>query len=163
VDSRPEALIHKARIAIQIQPSGHRSAWSRRAFNRYGNCVFNFNRPDVCLSWSERALIRYGNCVLKINRPDVHPPRSGRAKPYIKITCSGLATVRTTMPHRPNAALKQERFSAKISEILSHSCPSGRPMTTVRTASVLITAVAHLNPQPINRGLLALRTGRIRY
>jgi hypothetical protein len=31
VDSRPDALTHKARIAIQIQPSGHQSAmiWTR--------------------------------------------------------------------------------------------------------------------------------------
>jgi hypothetical protein len=36
----------------------------------------------------------------------------------MEITCSGHATVRTTMPHRPDAALKQERFSAKISKIL---------------------------------------------
>jgi hypothetical protein len=152
MDSRPDALIHKARIAIQIQPSGRQSAWSGRTFNRYGNCVFNFNHPDACLSWSGRALNSYGNCVLKINHPDGHPPWSGRAKPYMEITCSGRATVRTTVPHRPDSALKQERFSAKISEILSHNCPSGRLRFTVRTASECITAVAHLNPQPINRG-----------
>jgi hypothetical protein len=57
---------------------------------------------------------RYGNCVLKINRPDGHPPWSGRAKPYMEITCSGCATVRTIVPHRPDTALKQERFLAKI-------------------------------------------------
>jgi hypothetical protein len=116
VDSRPDALIHKARITIQIQPSGRQSAWSRRAFNGYGNCIFNFNHPDACLSWSGRALNRYGNCVLKINRPDSHPPWFGCAKPYMEITCSGCATVRTTVPHCPDAALKQERFSAKISK-----------------------------------------------
>jgi len=156
-------LIHKARIAIQIQSSGRQSAWSRCAFNRYGNCVFNFNRSDAYLSWSERALNRYGNYVLKINRPDGHPPWSKRAKPYMEITCSGRATVRTTVPHHSDAALQQERFSVKISEILSHSCPSGRLKSTVWTASVLITAVAHLNPQPISRGPWALRTARIRY
>lgn len=80
VDFRPNALIHKARITIQIQPSGRQSTWSGRVFNRYGNCVFNFNRPDACLSWSGRALIWYGNCVLKINRPDDHPRWSGCVK-----------------------------------------------------------------------------------
>jgi hypothetical protein len=110
VVSRPDALIYKARITIQIQPSERLSAWSERAFNRYGNCIFNFNRPDTCLSWSERALIRYGNCVLKINRPDGNPPWSGHSKPYMEVTCSRRATVRTTVPHRPDAALKQERF-----------------------------------------------------
>jgi hypothetical protein len=143
VDSRPDALTHKARIVIQIQPSGRQSAWSGCTFNRYGNCVFNFNRPDACPSWSGRGLNRYGNFVLKINRPNGHPPWSGPTKAYMEITCSGPATVRTTVPHCPDAALKQERFSAKISEILSHSCPSGRFRSTVRTASVLITAVAH--------------------
>jgi hypothetical protein len=87
VESRPDALLHKVRITIQIQPSERLSAWSGRASNRYGNCVFNFNRPDACLPWSERALNQYGNCVLKINRPDDHPPWSRRTKPYMKITC----------------------------------------------------------------------------
>jgi hypothetical protein len=126
VDSHPDTLIHKARITIQIQPSGRQSAWSGRAFNIYENCIFNFNRLDACLSWSGRALNRYGNCVLKINHPDSHPPWSGRAKPYMEITCSGRVTVRTIVPHRPNVALKQERISTKISKILSYSCPSGR-------------------------------------
>jgi hypothetical protein len=62
-------------------------------------------------------------------RPDVHPRWSGRTKPYMEITCSGRATVRTSMSHRPDAALKQERFSAKFSK---------NPVTqlSVRTAQV---------------------------
>jgi hypothetical protein len=39
-------------------------------------------------------------------------------KPYMEITCNGHATVRTTVSHHPDVALTQERFSAKISEIL---------------------------------------------
>jgi len=113
VDSRLDELIHKARIAIQIHPSGRQSAWSGRTFNRYGNCVFNFNRLDAFLSWSRHALIWYGNCVLKINYPDGHPPWSGHAKPYMEITCSRRAIVRTTVPHRLDAVLKNERFSEK--------------------------------------------------
>jgi hypothetical protein len=38
------------------------------------------------------------------------------AKPYIEITCSGRPTVRMSVSHRPDEALKQERFSAKFSE-----------------------------------------------
>jgi hypothetical protein len=90
--------------------------WSGRACNYYGNCRFDFNSPDVCLSWSGRTHSRYGNCVLKNCRQDVHPPRSGRAKPYMEITCSERATVRTSVSHRPDAALKQERLSAKFLE-----------------------------------------------
>jgi hypothetical protein len=84
VDSRPDVLIHKARIAIQIPSSRRLSAWSGRALNRYGNCTFDFNRPDACLPLSGRALNQYGNCVLKINRPDDHPPWSGRPSPLVR-------------------------------------------------------------------------------
>jgi hypothetical protein len=74
-----------------------RQPWFERAFIKEGNCRFNFNHPDDCLSWSGRAHIGYENCVLKISRPDVYPPMSGRAKPYMENTCSGRATVRTTV------------------------------------------------------------------
>jgi len=116
----------------------------------------NFNRPDACLSWSGHALNRYGNGVLKINRQDGHPPCSGRAKPYMEVTCSGRATVRTTLPHRPDMALKQERFSAKILEILV-------AQLSVRTAHVhrpdgtpIFNYIRPFEPQPINRGPWAL-------
>jgi hypothetical protein len=46
-------------------------------------------------------------------------------------------------------------------KILSHSCPSRRPMSTVRTVPRYILPNAHLSPQPINRGPWALRTARI--
>jgi hypothetical protein len=71
MDSRPNALIHKVSIAIQIQTSGQRS------------------------SWSGRACIRYGNCVHQINRPDDHPPGPDTRSLYMEITCNGHATVRT--------------------------------------------------------------------
>jgi hypothetical protein len=132
-------------------------------FNSYKNCRFDFNRLEDCLSWSGRAHSRYGNWVLKFSRPDIHPPWSGCAKPYMEITCSGRATVRTTVPHSPDAALKMERFLSEIFGNLSHSCPSGRPLSTVRKAPAYNTAVAHYVPQPINRGLWALRTARIWY
>jgi hypothetical protein len=163
VDSRPDTLIHKARITIQIQPSGLQSAWSGRAFNGYVNCVFNFNRPDTCLSWSRRALNRYGNCVLKINRPDGHPLGPDARSLIWKLLAADVRlsgrqclTVRTRLSNRKDFMEKSQNF-------LSHSCPFGWPMSTIRTAYVLITAVTHLNPLPINRGPWALRTARIRY
>jgi hypothetical protein len=101
--------------------------------------------------------------MLKINRPDGHPPWSGPAKPTMEITCSGRTTVRTTVPHRPDAVLKQERFLAKISEILA-------VQLSVRTSHVHHpdgTRIFHCSrpfePYPINRGPWALRTARIRY
>jgi hypothetical protein len=94
VDFYPDPFLLKARIEIQIQPSGRLSAWSGGAFNKYGNCVFDFNRPDACLSWSGCAHSKYGNCVLKINRPDDHPPWSRRAEAlygnYLYRTCDRL-------------------------------------------------------------------------
>jgi hypothetical protein len=64
-------------------------------------------------SWSGRAFIRYGNCVHQINRLDDH--LDDRVSPF---GCDS----------------KQERISARFLESRSRSCPSGRPMTTVRTA-----------------------------
>jgi hypothetical protein len=110
VDSCLDALLLKTRVAIQIQPSRRLSIWSGRAFNRYENCRFNFNRPDAYISWSGRALNRYENCVLKINRPDGHPPWFRRAKPYMEITCSGRATVRTRLSNRKDFQLKSQKF-----------------------------------------------------
>jgi len=151
VDFRLDALLLKARIAIQIKPSGRLSAWSGRAFNIYGNCGFDFNRPDACLSWSGRAHSKYGNYVLKINRPDDHPPWSRRA------------TVRTTVPHRPDAALKQERFSAKISEILVAQLSVWMTVSHRPDGAHIFYSSRPFEPQLINRGHWALRTARIRY
>jgi hypothetical protein len=106
VDSRLDALIHKARIAIQIQPSGRQSAWSGRAFNKYGNCVFNFNHPDACLSWSGRALNKYGNCVLKINRPDDEALYGN----YLQRTC-----------YRPDDNASPSRRGSQIGKIFSEN------------------------------------------
>jgi hypothetical protein len=46
VDSRPDALIHKASIAFQIQTFERQSSWSGRASYLYGNCVHLINHPD---------------------------------------------------------------------------------------------------------------------
>jgi len=49
VDSRPNALIHKASHAFKIQTSGRWSSWSRRASFIYGNYVHQIHRPkDRC-------------------------------------------------------------------------------------------------------------------
>jgi hypothetical protein len=114
--NRPEARLRKARIAIQISPSGRLSAWSGRACNLYGNCRFDFNRPDDYLSWSGRAHSRYGNCVLKFSCPDAHPLWSGRPKPYKKITCSGHANIRTMCHPVRTQLLNRKDFSAKFLE-----------------------------------------------
>jgi hypothetical protein len=63
----------------------------------------------------------------------------------MEITCSGRATVRTSVSHRPDAGLKQERFLAKFLE-------NPVAQLSVWTVSVHITVVAHSAPQPINRG-----------
>jgi len=97
------------------------------------------NRPDD-------VYIKYGNCLHQIDRPDDHPPGPNARRLYMKITCSGRTTVRTSRQHRLDAALKQERSSAKFLEFRSHSCPSGRPMTTVQTAPNFIKPDAHLSP-----------------
>jgi hypothetical protein len=121
VDSLPDEIIHKASIVIQIQ---------------------TFGRQSAC---SGRACIRYENCVHQIDRPDAHPPGPDARSLYMEITCSGRTTVRTTESHRQDAAIKQERSSAKFSEFRSHSCPSRQPMTTIRTTPSFINPDAPLN------------------
>jgi hypothetical protein len=128
VDSRPNALLLKV------------------------SSQFKLNHPDDSLPWFGSAYDKYRNCVQQITRPDGHPPSLDARSLYKEITCSGRATVRMTVPHRPDAALKLERFSAKISEFWLYSCPFGRPMSTVRMALSFIKPAAHLSPQPINRG-----------
>jgi hypothetical protein len=122
VDSRQDVLIHKASIAFKIQTSRRQAAWS--------GCV----------------CIRYGNCVHQINRPDDHPPGPEARSLYMEIACSRSATVRTTGNHRLDAAQKQERILAKFSRSRSHSCPSERPMTTVRTEPMFYRARRSFEP-----------------
>jgi hypothetical protein len=149
VVSHPDSLIHKARITIRISHSGRQSALVRTR-------VQLIWKLPIRLQPSGRTHSRYGNCVLKNCCPYVHHPWSGRAKPYMEITCSGRATVRTSVSHRSDTDLKQERFSTKFSK-------NPVAQLSIWTASVHITAVAHSTPQPINRGPWALRTARIRY
>jgi len=88
--NRLDALIHKASISIQIQTFRRQSAWFGLAY------------------------IRYGNCVHQINCPDDHSSGLDERSLYKEITCNGRATVCMTGPHRPEAAQKQERISAKF-------------------------------------------------
>jgi hypothetical protein len=129
--SRLDVLIHKASIVIQIQPSRCQSAWSGRAW------------------------IRYGNCVHQNSRPNDHPFGLDARSLHMEITCNGRATVRTIVAHPPDEALKQERSSAKFLEFRSYSCSSGQPITTVRTTPNFIKPDANLSPQPLNRGSCA--------
>jgi len=86
VDSRPDALIHKASIAFKFQTFGRQS------------------------SWSERTSIRYGNCVHQINRSVGHSFGPNARSLNMEIACSGSATIRTTGHHRPDAAQIRKEF-----------------------------------------------------
>jgi hypothetical protein len=67
--------------AYQVQPSGRQPSWSGRSSFIYGNCVHQFNRPDVSL----------------------HGPDAPSL--IMVISCSRSATVRTLGQHHPDAAL----------------------------------------------------------
>jgi hypothetical protein len=69
--------------------------------------------------------------VHQISRQDDRPPGSDARSLYMEITCSRRTTVRTSVPHRPDVALKQEISLAKFLEFRSCSYLSGRLMTTV--------------------------------
>jgi len=67
--------------AYQVQPSGRQPSWSGRLSFIYGNCVHQFNRPNVSLSGPDAQRL------------------------YMVMTCSRSATIRTIGHHRPDAAL----------------------------------------------------------
>jgi hypothetical protein len=156
VVSRPDARLLKARIVIQISPSGSQSALVRTH-------VQPVWKLPIRLQPSKRAHSRYGNCVLKFSHPDAHLPWSGRAKPYKEITCSGRATIWTMCHPVQTRLLNRKDFSAKFSENPLAQLSVRTAMTTVRTVPSYILPDDHLSLQPINRGPWALRTTRIRY
>jgi hypothetical protein len=121
VDSRPNALIHKASIVIQIQM---------------------FERQS---SWSGRASIRYGNCMHQISRPDDHPPGPNARSLYMKITCSGRATVRTTGHHHPDAAHFRKEFQRTPRRIDRTIVRPDGPWLPSGLCPVFIKPDAHLN------------------
>jgi hypothetical protein len=67
--------------AYQVQPFGRQPSWSGRSSFIYGNCMHQFNRPDVSLQG-----------------PDV-------PSLIMVISCSRSATVRMLGQHRPDAAM----------------------------------------------------------
>jgi hypothetical protein len=76
----------------------------------------------------------------KSRRPDASQHGSDARSLYMEITCSESSTVRTTRYHCLDVAQKQERISVNFSGNWLHSCPSGRPLTTVRTAPMFYQA-----------------------
>jgi hypothetical protein len=154
-------FLHPVRTTLSVRPSFRFSFQNQiledccnrsDALFLKASSQFKFNRSDASLPWSGRAYHRYGNCVQQITRPDGHPHGPDVRSLYKEITCNGRATVRMTVRHRPDAALKQEGSSAKFSKFRSHNCSSRQPMTTVQTAPNFIKPDTHLSHQPINRG-----------
>jgi hypothetical protein len=67
--------------AYQVQPSGRQPSWSGRSSFIYGNCVHQFNRPDVSLQGSDTPSL------------------------IMVISCSQSVTIWMLGQHRPNVAL----------------------------------------------------------
>jgi hypothetical protein len=68
-----------ARRAYKVQPSGSQPSWSGRSSFIYGNCVHQFNCPDVTFQGPDAPKPYYGNYVQpKCNRPDARATPSGR-------------------------------------------------------------------------------------
>jgi len=112
---------------------------------------------------------------LKFRRPDASLHGPNVRATYMEIACI-WSTVQTTIPlvrtrkaliwklcaaevqpsgwqgNTIRTWLKIRKNFSKILESRSHSCPSGRLMSTVRTVPRFFKPNAHLNLQPINRG-----------
>jgi hypothetical protein len=164
VDSRSDALLLKARIGIHIQPSGLQSAIVRARVHLIWKLCIQL-QPSRCLPIMVRTR------APQIWKLHVEDQPSGRPSLMVRTHESVIwkllevdmrpserqcLTVRTWLSNRKDFQRKSQKF-------WSHSCSSERLRFTVQTTSVHITAITHLNPQPINRGPWALRTARIRY
>jgi hypothetical protein len=114
--SRPDVSLHTARIAIQISRSRRQTALVRTCVQLIWKLPIRL-QPSGRLPFLVRTrALQIWKLRVEVHGPDASPPWSGRAKPYMEVTCRGRATVRTSVSHRPDAALKQERFSAEFSE-----------------------------------------------
>jgi hypothetical protein len=66
--------------AYQVQPSGRQPSWSERSSFIYGNCVHQFNCPDISLQGPDAPKPYYGNYMpSKCNRPDARATPSGHS------------------------------------------------------------------------------------
>jgi hypothetical protein len=162
VDSRLDALIHKVRISFQ-------NTTVRTSVSLVRMSVQQIWKLRIQLQLSGNLPIMVRTRAKQIWKLRVEDQLLGRPSPlvrtgealyenYLQRTCD-----RPDDSTSPFGLSNRKDFQQKYQKFWSHSCPSGRLMSTVRMASVLITAVARLNPQPINRGPWALRTARIRY
>jgi len=77
--SLSDDVLYKASRAYKVQPSRHQPSWSEWSSFIYGNCVHEFNRPDVSLQGPDAPKPYYGNYVSsKCNRPDARATPPGR-------------------------------------------------------------------------------------
>jgi hypothetical protein len=101
VCSSPGAILNKATREYKVQPSGRQTSWSECSSLIYGNCVQQYNHPNVIL---------HGSDTLGLD---------------MEIACSKSATAQTLGQHSLDATLFREEYLANLESRL-HSCPSRR-------------------------------------
>jgi len=141
----------------------------RTRFSLRQESQFKFNRPDVCQHGSDARStdMEIADSTSTVRTPVFHGTDAHTVD--MKIACWRLI-VRTTIPHSPDAwtliwkllaadvrpsrrqcltfrtqLSNRKDFQWKSQKFWSHSYPSEWPMSTVQTAPVYFTAVAHLN------------------
>jgi hypothetical protein len=92
--------------------------WSRRACTKEGNCRFDFNCLDDCLSWSGCAHYDMEITSWRIAVRTLIPHGTDTGMPYKEITCSGRATVRTMCHPVRMMSLNRKDFPVNFSENL---------------------------------------------
>jgi hypothetical protein len=146
VVSHPDARLHKARIAIQIHPSGRQTALFRTG-------VHQRRKLPIRLQPSGQLPIMVRTRAHQLWKLHVEDQPSGRSSPmvrtrealygkYLQRTCNRL----DDCVFRPDVALKKERFLAKFSKNPVTQLPVRTAMTTPRTEPAYISAVAHSTP-----------------
>jgi hypothetical protein len=141
----------------------------RTRFSLGQESQFKYSRPDVCQhgldAHASDKEIAYSTSIVRT--PAYHGLNARSSD--LEIAC-WILTVQKAIPLGPNARsliwkllaadvrpsgrqcltvwtqlLNKKDFQWKSQKFWSHSCPSGRTMSTVWTAPVYFTAVAHLN------------------
>jgi hypothetical protein len=133
VDFHLDALLIKASSQFKLNRPDARSTGMEIA------CSRSPVRTAILLVWTREAFIR------KLLAADVRPYGIfGRP--------NGRMSAISNFLIKASRVQTMKDFQRKSRNFWSHSCPSGRPMTTVRMAPNFNKPDAHLSHQPINKG-----------
>jgi hypothetical protein len=105
--------------------------------------------------WTMWILVQTRSSIMQVAHSKFKHPEDDLYSPNVRASYMEIAYIRSTVwmtgQHLLDAAQFRKEFLRNL-ESRSHSCPSGRFISTVQMAPRYFMPHAHLNLQPINRG-----------